>query len=177
MMRLKGCEDCGGDLNWDELEKEWVCLQSGHRTPDKDRASRPFAGDRDTHYTEPVTPEGVTVRFTVYIHTARLTAHPNDGLQQAIIEMLLIRRATRANKNHQSWRIEYLDLGQYRMMAGSLGRTGGFNVVAEKAKEELAKRNIDWGDVKGWTSRFQAPSDRVGFKKRPAGRPRVLSTA
>jgi hypothetical protein len=176
-MRLKGCQRCGGDLNWDELDREWVCLQSGHRQPDKERVSMPFTGDRDVHFTEPVAPEGVTVRFSVYFHTARLTAHPNDGLQQAVIEMLLIRRSTRANKTHQSWRIEYLDLSQYRLMAGSLGRNGGFSVVAEKAKTELAKRNIDWSDVKGWTSRFQAPSERVAAKKRPVGRPRILSTA
>ena len=32
-MMLKGCPKCGGDLHWDDADREWVCLQCGLREP------------------------------------------------------------------------------------------------------------------------------------------------
>jgi hypothetical protein len=34
MFILKGCPDCGGDLTWDDEDKEWVCF-FGHRHSQK----------------------------------------------------------------------------------------------------------------------------------------------
>jgi len=31
MYILKGCPDCGGDLEWSDDEESWVCIQGAHR--------------------------------------------------------------------------------------------------------------------------------------------------
>lgn len=33
---FKACPGCGGDLHWDEGDKEWCCLQGGHRYTQKE---------------------------------------------------------------------------------------------------------------------------------------------
>jgi hypothetical protein len=31
MLKLKACPKCGGDLEWLKDDREWLCLQGGHR--------------------------------------------------------------------------------------------------------------------------------------------------